>query len=129
MKSKNKNKLKAKFLIASCLIISGIVGLTGISPATNAQGSDRGIIISPPIIEATIPKGQKSGYTVRVENDNPTSPVQLPKWLQSLINPRLDTNKITTNQDLTNGKIFGEKTWNLNNYQPIVLDNIIVNYK
>ena len=292
MKSKNKNKIKAKFLIASCLIISGIIGFIGISPAINAQGSDRGIIISPPIIEATIPKGQKSGYSIRVENDNPSnavklktylnkvsiddqdnpvlepietgdnlnsiiqlgateltlapkevknldfvisqpsntlagnlvaiifepitadtvsngidikqrlstlvfaqtpqqeneqipkfqiikttsdlqiidpfldnynlnyqvynptprfvkvdplvnqapnqqvigrktilpfgvrtlnitnlSPVQLPKWLQSLINPRLDTAKITTNQDLTNGTVFGEKTWNLNNDQ------------
>lgn len=57
-------------------------------------------------------------FGTRTLNITAQAPIQLPKWLQKLVNPRFDQFKISKNQDLTGGKIFGEQILKLNNDQP-----------
>ncbi len=38
-------------------------------------------------------------------------------WIQKLLNPRFDYDKVTNKQNLTEGKIIGEQIWNFNNDQ------------
>ena len=57
-------------------------------------------------------------FGTRMLNITGQAPIELPKWLQKLVNPRFDQSKIPKIQDLTGGKIFGEQILNLNNDQP-----------
>ncbi|MBC7406663.1 MAG: hypothetical protein H7230_04310 [Candidatus Parcubacteria bacterium] len=57
-------------------------------------------------------------FGTRMLNITGQAAIQLPKWLQKVVNPRFDQSKIPKIQDLTGGKIFGEQILNLNNNQP-----------
>ena len=56
-------------------------------------------------------------FGTRVINISNLSPIQLPMWIQKLLNPRFDYDKVTNKQNLTEGKIIGEQIWNFNNDQ------------
>ena len=70
-----------------------------------------------------VPSDQSPGQKIilpfgtRTINISNSSPIQLPMWIQKLLNPRFDYDKVTNKQNLTESKIIGEQIWNFDNDQ------------